>query len=132
MEEIREAVADALTQIDGMQANAYPLTNPTLPSAVVVRGDIDYDQAMQGGTHTMTLKVRVYVADLNDIAASKNLDVYLAPTGASSVKAAIETDTTLGGLISDLHVTSANGEQQYVRASGGALLGSEWEIDLWL
>jgi hypothetical protein len=134
MEQIREAIADSLKVIDGLQASAYPLTNPTLPSACVLRGPLEYDQSFAGDhtLHTLTVKVRVYVADLLDIAASKNLDDYIAPAGVSSIKAAVEADTSLGGLISDLHVTGTNGEQQYVRASGGALLGSEWNIDLWL
>lgn len=132
MREIREGLADSLRTIDGLQVSPYVLSNPTLPAAVITRGPIDYDQAFQGGTHMLTLLVRVYVADLLDIAAATNLDAYLDVEGDASVFAAIEADTTLGGLIQDLHVTDAKGEQVYVRDTGGPMLGSEWTVNTWL
>lgn len=132
LEEIREAVGTALAAIPGLQTSGYVLSNPTLPCAQVTRGPVQYDEAFQGGTHALTLLVRVYVADILDIAAAKNLDKYLAPDGDLSVKAAIEADTSLGGLIQDLHVTEAKGEQVYVRESGGPMLGSEWTVETWL
>lgn len=134
VEEIREALAGALTVIPGLQTSGYMLSNPTLPFAGVKRGDVDYDRSMIGADqlHGVTMTVTVLVADLNDIGAAKILDQYLAPDGALSVKQAVEADTSLGGLVEDLRVTGANGEQTFVREGGGPMLGSEWTVDIWL
>ena len=127
-EEIREGIADALRVIPGLQASAYSLSNPTPPTAQVMRGEIQYDQALQHGTHWWTMRVQAFVALVSDIGAQKILDRFLSPDGAFSIKAAIEADATLGGVVSDLQVTTAAGEQVYVRDQGGPVLGSEWTV----
>src|SRR4051812_21685672 len=120
MQEIRQALADAIQgAIPGLQASANVLNNPTPPAAHVMRGDIDYDLAMQGGLHDLHMRVQAFVALASDIGAQVLLDDYLSPDGANSMKAAIEADTSLGGLIQDLHVTKASGQQTYVREQGG-------------
>lgn len=130
--QIRVAIAEALQTIPALQASPYVLSNPTPPSAHVMRGDVLYDQAMQGGTHVWTMRVQAFVALTTDQGAQALLDQFLAPDGSYSVKAAIEADTSLGGIVQDLHVTAANGEQQYVRDQGGPVLGSEWTVEVWL
>lgn len=130
--EIREGIATALKTIPGMQASPYVLGNITPPSAYVLRGPVAYDQAMEGGTHTWTFVVRAFVASVTDIGAAARLDEFLAPSGTRSIKAAIEDDPTLGGVVDDLHVTQATGEQEFVRDQGGPLLFSEWTVEVWL
>ena len=130
--DIRAAIATALRAIPGLQATPYVLANPTPPSAHVARGEVTYDQAMQGGVHTWVYRVQAFVALTSDIGAAALLDTYLSPDGAYSIKAAIETDTSLGGVVADLHVTSATGEQVFVRDQGGSVLGSEWTVQVWL
>lgn len=129
---VREGLADALRTIPGCQASANVLNNPHPPHAHVMRGDTLYDQAMSGGIHRLSMRVRVFVAQVSDIGGQKLLDQFLSPQGERSVKAAIEADTTLGGVVQDLHVTQATGEQEYLRDQGGPLLGSEWSVDIWL
>lgn len=130
--EVRTAIATALRVIPGLQASPYMLANPTPPAAHVLRGDILYDQAMQGGTHIWTMRVQVFVSLVSDIGGQMLLDEYLSPDGARSVKAAVEADRTLGGIVDDLHVTTASGEQVYVRDQSGQLLGSDWNVEVWL
>lgn len=130
--EIREGLSTALRSIPGMQASAYVLGNPSPPFAHVTRGPIAYDQAMDHGVHTWTMTVRAYVALASDIGAQMLLDQYLAVDGERSVKAAIEADPTLGGVVSDLHVKGATGETEFVREQGGPLLGSEFTVEVWL
>lgn len=131
--QIREALADAIqAAIPGLQASAYVLANPTPPAAHVMRGEIEYDLAMQGGLHNLTMRVQAFVALTTDIGAQMLLDDYLSPDGDNSIKAAIEADTSLGGLIQDLHVTKASGQQTYVREQGGPVLGSEWTVKVLL
>jgi hypothetical protein len=136
--DIRTALAAALKAIPGMQASATQLSNFTPPCALVMRGPVQYDEAMGGGVHFWTMRIQVFVAMVSDIGAQNKLDLFLASEGDYSVKQAIEADTSLGGLISDLHVTGANGEQEYVRAQGQhqqggqPLLGSEFTVAIWL
>jgi hypothetical protein len=131
-DQIRVGIANAIKAIDGIQASPYALSNPTPPTAHVLRGAILYDQAMDGGTHIWTMRVQAYVGLVSDLGAQMLLDKYLSADGNTSIKAAIEADRTLGGIVQDLHVTDATGEQQYDRASGGPVLGSEWTVQVWL
>lgn len=127
--QVREGIADAIrAAVPGIQASPYTLANPTPPAAHVMRGEIVYDQAMQGGLHDMTMRVQAFVALTTDIGAQMLLDQFLSPDGDNSIKAAIEADTSLGGIVQDLHVTSASGEQTYIRDQGGPVLGSEWTV----
>lgn len=107
-------------------------TNITPPSCDVRRGPIDYDQAMDGGTHRLTMLVRAYLANPTDLSAVNRLESYLDPEGENSIKAAIESDRTLDGLVADLHVTTATGEQPYVVEGQAPVLGSEWTVEVWL
>lgn len=132
MADIRVAIADALRAIPGVQASPYALSNPYPPAVHVLRGPILYDQAMQGGLHQPTMRVQAFVAETSDQGAQALLDQFLALDGVYSVKAAIEADTSLGGVVQDLHVTTATGEQTYVRDQGGPLLGSEWTVEVLL
>lgn len=131
--EVRQAIAAVLKlRIPGMQAAPYLLSNITPPAASVMRGAIAYDQAMVGGVHTWTFLVRAYVSSTTDIGSQRLLDEYLSAEGDLSIKAAIEEDVTLGGIVSALHVTGATGEQELVREGGGPLLFSEWTVQVWL
>jgi hypothetical protein len=130
--DIREALAVAMRVIPGMQCSPYLLSNPTPPCAQVSRGPVNYDQAMQGGVHRPTFTVTAFVALVSDTGAQKLLDRYLAADGDLSIKQALEADRTLGGLVQDLHVTGASGEQPYARDQGGPVLGSDWTVEIWL
>jgi len=130
--DIRAALAEALTAIPGLQASAYQMSSPTPPTAHVLRGAEEYDQSFQGGLHRPTFRVQAFVALSTDQGAPQLLDRYLDPTGDLSVKAALEADTSLGGLVQDLHVTTTTGETLFVRDQGGPLLGSEWTVEVWL
>jgi hypothetical protein len=130
--QIREALAHNIrSNIGGMQVTSYVQEQVTPPSADIRRGPVDYDQAMQGGVTHWIMLVRVYVSGATDKGSQAKLDSYLDPEGSNSMKAAIESDRTLGGLISDLHVTTATGEQAYMN-NQSPMLGSEWTIEIWL
>ncbi len=131
-EDIKTAIAENMQDsLGGMQILGYVRDNVTPPAADIRRGPTLYDQAFQGGVHRMTMLVRVFVAGVMDKASQAQLDSYLDPEGDNSVKAAIESDRSLGGLIADLHVTGATGEQTYTM-SGAQMVGSEWTVELWL
>lgn len=128
--DIREALAANLASITGLQQSAYLLSNPTPPAAEVQPSEIDYDAAFQRGMDEWTLIVRVFVGVSSDIGAQKRLDGMIASSGASSIKAAVESDRTLGGAVDDLRVTRCTGYRVFAREGGAGVLGAEWEVQV--
>jgi hypothetical protein len=127
--DIREAMANALV-LDGVQVHPYMLANPTPPTVHVYPDEITYDGAMARGVDTWVFKVQAYVAFVSDIGAQRRLDTWLAPSGSQSVKALLETDRTLGGLVHDLHVTDTTGYRLYSGPDGRTVLGAEWSVSV--
>src|SRR6266540_6294617 len=103
--QIRKGIAAQLNTIPGLQASARILSNPTLPVAYVVPGEINYHQTMGSTGHSdWNLLIEVQVGTVSDMAAQDTLDAFIAESGEKSIKAAIEADPTLGGLVDDLIV----------------------------
>lgn len=128
--DIRVALADNLSSIAGLQQSAYMLSNPTPPTAEVMPSSIRYDRSMARGLDTHNLTVRVLVGQSSDRGAQKRLDGFLAGSGATSIKAAIESDTTLGGAASDLRVMECSGYRVYGREGNASVLGAEWQVEV--
>lgn len=129
--ELRAGLATNLGTIADVQVSAYMLSSPTPPAAHVFPEEVTYDKAMQRGLDLYTFTVQMFVGLVSDIGAQKKLDTFLAPTGATSVKAAIEADRTLGGKCDDLRVTTATGYKVYQLAGQtGAVLGAEWSVTI--
>ncbi len=129
--QIRRALSDSLKAIPGLQPSPYPLASPTAPAAHILRGEVLYDQAMNSGLQDWTFLVQVFVGVATDQGAQILLDSYLSPDGPRSVKAALEVDPRLGGLIQDMDVLSAAGEQIYI-IDNRQYLGSEWTVRILL
>jgi hypothetical protein len=127
---IREALAVNLAVIDGVQVNAYLLSNVTPPVIEVQPGETQYDLAMARGLDRWTLIVRAMVSASTDVGSQRFLDKLLESSGALSVKAAIEADRTLGGACSDVSVTSCTGYRSISREGSGPLLGAEWTVEI--
>jgi len=68
---------------------------------------IEYWGGFAGGNVQQTFTVTVIVGRTSDRAAQKTLYTYSAYDGASSVRAAIEADRTLGGVAQTSIVNSA-------------------------
>jgi hypothetical protein len=129
--EIRAGIAANLAAVFGVtvQTNAYALGNPTPPTIEVIGPeDVEYDQSMARGLDMWTLKVRGLVGDAADQGAQVNLDLWIAGSGADSVKTAIEADKTLGGKVESLWVESCTGYQLYQLPNNISVLGAEWSV----
>ncbi len=134
--EIRQGIADNLATLSGapgnVQVSAYMLANPQPPTLQVMGPDtIDYDQAMAGGLHIWNMIVQGFVGAATDRGAQVNLDLWLAPEGALSVMAAIESDRTLAGKVMDLSIVQASGYKIYQLPSEPAVLGCEWTVQVY-
>lgn len=107
------SVRDALkTQVQTISALSGYDTMPTeviLPAAIVYPSQgsfLTYNQTMDGAVDLEFIIVLLVSNAIDDIAQDE-LDGYLAPTGALSVKTAVEANPTLGGLVDYLTVGEA-------------------------
>jgi hypothetical protein len=108
---LREGLATNLRTISGLRVVSYSPDAVEVPMAIVGAPSIDYDTAMARGSDEYTFTVDVLVSRAVSRAAQKELDAYCDP---GSIKAAIESDRTLGGAAFDCRVTSLNSYRQEV------------------
>jgi hypothetical protein len=130
MKAIRTGIARNLAVIPDLQVSAYMLSNPTPPAVHVLPDTLTFDLAMRGGLHELAMMVQVFVSTTSDVGAQVLLDQYLAPTGALSLKAAIEADRTLGGAVQDTHVQMFT-YRQYPRPEGEPFLGADFTVQVY-
>lgn len=102
---LRSGLATRLATISGLRSSATIPDNPAPPIAVVMPGRISYDQSFGRGSDEYTFTIMLIVGRVADRASQTNLDAYCASSGSASVKAAIEGDSTLGGVAMDCRVT---------------------------
>lgn len=105
MSAMRTAIASNLAGISGLRTAATMPDQPNPPIAVVMPQSVSYDTSMARGLDTYEFVVLVIVGRVDERTAQNLLDGYCNPTGSTSIKAAIESDRTLGGEANDLRVT---------------------------
>ncbi len=134
--DIRAGIAAAITHaITDVQCNGYVVANPVPPffDVELATEAVEYDQAMARGLDKWVLTVRGVVAVNDSLSSQKNLDAWCASSGTSSVKAALESDLTLGGKVEALQVTKLSGYGPvYVKLHPNTVyLGAEWTVELY-
>lgn len=118
------------------QVSPYLLGNPTPPAIWIFPDEIDYAETMQNGLTRWNLIVQAFVGAVADEGAQVVLDQLIAATGDFSVRAAIESDLTLGGIVDDLTVQKCSGYQVYdnpahLKAlSAAQLIGAQWMVEV--
>lgn len=106
---ISDGLTTALETISGLRVYGFNADSISEPAAIISAPDqVLYDFTMDDGSHVVTVKIHVLVSRVSDRAASSALSAYINSTGAQSVKAAIEADTSLGGACQTLRVESAS------------------------
>jgi len=106
--QIKSGLAANLGTVSGLRAYAYQPDNVNTPFAWPLLDSIQYNGAMGGGLITHKFTVSVVVGRAAERTAQTLLDGYLSYKGATSIRQAIESDRTLGGVVQDLIVESAN------------------------
>lgn len=98
-----------LATISGVRAYSYQPEQLNPPFAYPVLNTVSYHQTMGMGNAVTQFDWTVYVVVGRwvDRVAMVNLDGFLSPTGATSIRAALEGDLTLGGACQDLIVASS-------------------------
>lgn len=128
---MRQALAANLATISGLRVSYYIPDNPNPPQAVIVPPTIKYDQTFGRGLDEYNFQVIVLATRADERTGQDLIDSYCAPTGAGSVKTAIESDPTLGGLVADLRVTDMTGVSPTTLADGQVYLSATWAVQVY-
>lgn len=92
--DVMDEVATRLDTISGLRVFAYPPDRVEPPSAIVsYPGTYTYDETYGRGMDRMTLPVVVVVGKVSQRSARDALGAYVDGSGASSVKAVLESGT---------------------------------------
>jgi hypothetical protein len=128
---IRDGLKTRLATIVGL--NAYDTVPGTLtvPAAIVEPDEpvIVFDSTMGRGSDDLYFTVLVLVQIGTVRAAQDALDAYLAGSGTGSVKAAVEGDMSLGGVVSFARVARADGYATY-KFNGVDYAGVRFRIEV--
>jgi hypothetical protein len=103
---IRTGLATRLATITGLRTAATMPDLPNPPIAIVIPDNISFDDTFHRGMDTLTFRIFLVVGRADERTAQNSLDAFCATSGATSVKAAVEGDRTLGGAAYDCRVTN--------------------------
>jgi len=127
--EIREGLAANLQAVfSDRQVSAYMLAAPSPPAIDIIPDGITYDTAMQRGLDELHFIIRALVPATSDIGQQQNLDLMFDPHSPTSVKAAVEADRTLGGIVSSLRVEDVSAYKYAVPESGPPAFAVEFSV----
>ena len=127
---IRNAIGTNLSNISSLTVYNYMPDSMEPPTAIVgVIETVTYDDTMQRGTDKYIIPIQLIVSRVDAQDSQETLDGYLASSGASSVKAQIESDTSLGGVVSTVRVTEARNYGVY-NMNNTDYLGCEFMIEV--
>jgi hypothetical protein len=100
--QIKEGLQVRLATIPGLRSYAYQPDNLNAPFAWPMLDTITYNGAMRGGLITHVFTISVVVGRSAERSAQAALDGFLSYEGATSIRAALEGDRTLGGVVANL------------------------------
>lgn len=128
-EGLRAQLASAFST--SAQVLAYQSPSPKVPTIQVMGPDaVEYDEAMARGLDRWTIVIQAFSGSPESRAAQEVLDAWLAPSGGTSVKAAVESDITLGGVVASARVARSSGYRMYDIPGSGQVLGAEFFVDV--
>lgn len=113
--QIREAIRAALAGVFAptVQVSAYRLEAPMdICMQIIGTSTVEYDQSMQRGLDYWTFQLQAIAGSPVSQQAQTLLDTWKAPA-SGGVKATLEADTTLGGVVQALRVIRVSGDQVY-------------------
>ena len=100
--QVADGIKTRLATISGLRTFSYQPEQVNQPVAFPVVESVEFHGAFGGGDVGMRFGVFVIVGRYLDRVAHANLDGYLSYSGATSLRAAIEGDRTLGGVANTL------------------------------
>jgi hypothetical protein len=126
---VRNGLKANLATIKGLRI--YDLVPDVIvpPCAIVGQLDVTFDLNNSRGLDQANVDVFVIVQRFSERTGQDNLDKYLAGSGTNSIKAAIESDLTLGGAANTLRVTSA--ESGTYQSGDQDFLSYRYRVTVW-
>jgi len=112
--EINDALKNALATVPGLRVIDYIPDQIAPPAAFIGIDNIDYHQSFGLGDAVHNYLITVVVGRASDRASERALFEYLNPSGARSIRAALEQDKTLGGFVQTLVVTRGGNMQPVI------------------
>lgn len=127
--DIRAGLVQNLSSLDA-NCSGYLYSDPPTPCFEIDFQPTTYGPAFSRGADTLQVIVRGIVQLGEETNAQSTLDEWLDPSGLSSVKAALESDRTLGGKCDDLFVQTVTGHQRLATPTkpNATLLCAEWTV----
>ncbi len=129
--DVRAALAETLSEIDGTITvyKDVPHTPVHLPCLIIYPPDtIDYKRARD--TDVVTLTITVIVAP-QDPTAVETLEAIISGTGALSVKAALYSNRTLNGTVSNLRLLdSTSGTYSIAANPNDNAIGADFRVEI--
>lgn len=104
--QVASGLAARLATISGLRVTNYQPEQLNPPFAYPQINRLEYHRAFGGGDVVMDWTINVVTGRWTDRTAHALLDDFLSYSGAKSVRAVIEGDTTLGGVCQTLIVRS--------------------------
>lgn len=104
--QVATGLATNLATISGLRTSVYQPEQLNPPMAFPTLNSVTYHNAMGGGDVTMQWTINVIVGRYVDRTAFATLDGFLSYSGATSIRTAIESDKTLGGVCQTLVLPS--------------------------
>lgn len=127
--QVRDGLKTRLQTITGLRVYDLIPEPVTPPCAVVGQLDLTFDIDNARGLDQANVDIYVIVQRFSERAGQDKLDAYLAGSGSSSIKTAIEGDRTLGGVVNTLRVTSAESGQY--ESQGNPFLSYRYRLTIW-
>lgn len=134
VEGIHQGLANAASTITGLIglpaiSGALPPSSGGVFAVVEVEGAYHKTFGATGGLSAPVHTCGLYCADTDE--GRKLLNGYLAETGATSVRAAIEADRTLGGKCKTLIVMRFRGAYRVYEVADTPYLGAMLDVGVW-
>jgi hypothetical protein len=126
---IRDGIMTRLETISGLRAHDTVPEQINPPAAVVSIGGVIYDSDFDGST-TYEFRIRLLVGGQSFRLGEDLLDGYLDPTGAKSIRAAIDADPTLSGTADSSRVTGVTQPRGLVEYGGNQYLSAELDVEV--
>ena len=105
LSQIRDGLATSLATISGLRTSGVIPGQVNPPYAIISPDGIEYHKAFANGFNTYNFTITVVVGQADSRTAQSLIDAYCSPSGASSIKSALESNKTLSGLVFDVMVS---------------------------
>jgi hypothetical protein len=126
---IRDALKNNLQNITNLRVYDLIPDIVTPPCAVVGQLDFTFDIDNMRGLDQASVDVYVIVQRISERTGQDKLDNFLSGSGNGSIKTAIESDRSLGGLVDTLRVISA--ESGTYTSGDQSFLSYRYNVTIW-